>query len=176
MGSGLRLTHDSAASKRMALIRIGLVSDTHGLLRPEALAFLRGCDHIVHGGDIGDAAILEALAQLAPLTVVRGNNDQGDWASGLPESALLKIGGISLYALHDLAQLAIEAAEAGLRVVVSGHSHQAKIEERGGVLFVNPGSAGPRRFKLPVTLAELLVDDGAVSARIVELALRKTGQ
>lgn len=153
----------------MALFRIGLVSDTHGLLRPEALAFLHGCDHIVHGGDIGNAAILEALARLAPLTAVRGNNDKGDWAGALPETAVLKAGGIRLYALHNLAQLAIDPASAGIRVVVSGHSHQPKIEERGGVLFVNPGSAGPRRFKLPVTVAELVVDDGAVSARIVEL-------
>ena len=153
----------------MALFRIGLVSDTHGLLRPEALAFLHGCDHIVHGGDIGNAAILEALARLAPLTAVRGNNDKGDWAGALPDTAVLKAGGIRLYALHNLAQLAIDPASAGIRVVVSGHSHQPKIEERGGVLFVNPGSAGPRRFKLPVTVAELVVDDGAVSARIVEL-------
>ena len=100
---------------------------------------------------------------------MRGNNDKGDWAGALPETAVLKAGGIRLYALHNLAQLAIDPASAGIRVVVSGHSHQPKIEERGGVLFVNPGSAGPRRFKLPVTVAELVVDDGAVSARIVEL-------
>jgi uncharacterized protein len=159
----------------MALRRIGLVSDTHGLLRPEALAALQGCEHIVHGGDIGNAGILQALARLAPVTAVRGNNDSGEWARGLPENALLQVGGIRIYVLHDLAQLALDPAAAAVRVVVSGHSHKPKIEERGGVLFVNPGSAGPRRFTLPVTLAELVIEGGAVSARVVELALRKTG-
>ncbi len=158
----------------MALCRIGLVSDTHGLLRPEALAFLQGCDHIIHGGDIGNAGILAALARLAPLTVVRGNNDKGDWAVGLPETAVLEAGGVKIHVLHDLAQLATDPAAAGMRVVVSGHSHQPKIWEQDGVLFVNPGSAGPRRFRLPVSVAELVVNDGAVSARIVELVLQQT--
>ncbi|MDB5928354.1 MAG: phosphodiesterase [Polaromonas sp.] len=154
----------------MAALRIGLISDTHGLLRPEALAFLAGCDRIVHAGDIGSAAILDMLAGIAPLTVVRGNNDTADWAARLPDTALLQAGGISIYALHDLAQLAIDPASRGLRVVVSGHSHKPRIEERHGVLFVNPGSAGPRRFSLPVSAAELLVDEkGAVSARTVAL-------
>jgi hypothetical protein len=155
----------------MAALRIGLISDTHGLLRPEALSFLAGCDQIVHAGDIGSAAILDTLAGIAPLTAVRGNNDTAGWAAGLPDTALLQAGGILLYALHDLAQLAIDPASRGLRVVVSGHSHKPKIEARHGVLFVNPGSAGPRRFSLPVSAAELLVDEeGAVSARTVELA------
>jgi putative phosphoesterase len=149
--------------------RIGLISDTHGLLRPEALAFLRGCEHIVHGGDIGDAQILEALAAIAPLTAVRGNNDRGPWAEAVPETALVELGGLRLYAIHDLAQLDIDPVAAGVRVVVSGHSHRPRAEERGGVLYLNPGSAGPRRFKLPISAAELLIDDGAPTSRIVEL-------
>ncbi len=151
------------------MIRVGLISDTHGLLRPEAVAALQGCDFIVHGGDIGNAGILEALAAIAPLTVVRGNNDREPWADGIAETEFLKVGGVVIYAIHDLSQIDIEPAGTGVRVVVSGHSHQPKIEERGGVLYVNPGSAGPRRFKLPIAVAELIVDGNAVSARIVEL-------
>ena len=150
------------------MTRVGLISDTHGLLRPEAVAALQGSDFIVHGGDIGDAGILEALAAIAPLTVVRGNNDREPWAERIPETALLNAGGVLVHATHDLSRLA--AAPAGVRVVVSGHSHKPKIEERGGVLYVNPGSAGPRRFKLPIAVAELIVMDDAVTARIVELA------
>jgi putative phosphoesterase len=149
--------------------RIGLISDTHGLLRPEATAFLQGCDFIVHGGDIGSAGILEALAAIAPLTVVRGNNDREPWADGIAETEFLKVGGVVIHAIHDLSQIDIDPAGAGVRVVVSGHSHKPKIEERDGVLYVNPGSAGPRRFKLPIAVAELIVDGNAVSARIVEL-------
>ncbi|MGJ7527889.1 metallophosphoesterase family protein [Variovorax sp. GB1P17] len=151
--------------------RVCLISDTHGLLRPEALVFLQGSDFIVHGGDIGNAGILEALAAIAPLTVVRGNNDREPWADGIAESEFLKVDGVCVYAIHDLAQLDIDPAAAGVRVVVSGHSHKPKIEERGGVLYVNPGSAGPRRFKLPIAVAELLIDGDAVTARIVELAI-----
>ena len=152
------------------MIRVGLISDTHGLLRPEAVAALQGSDFIVHGGDIGDAGILEALAAIAPLTVVRGNNDREPWADGIAEWEFLKVGGVVIYAIHDLSQIDIDPAGAGVRVVVSGHSHKPKIEERDGVLYVNPGSAGPRRFKLPIAVAELIVDGNAVSARIVELA------
>jgi putative phosphoesterase len=152
--------------------RIGLISDTHGLLRPEALAFLRGCDHIVHGGDIGEAGILEALAAIAPLTAVRGNNDRAAWAEAVPETALVELGGMRLYAIHDLAKLDIDPAVAGVRVVVSGHSHRPLAQERGGVLYINPGSAGPRRFKLPISAAELRIDAGAVTPRIVELVTR----
>ena len=153
------------------MIRVGLISDTHGLLRPQAVAALQGSDFIVHGGDIGDAGILDALAAIAPLTVVRGNNDREAWAEAIPETAFLKVGDVHVYAIHDLSQIDIDLAGAGVRVVISGHSHQPKVEERNGVLYVNPGSAGPRRFKLPIAVAELIVDGDTVSARIVELPL-----
>lgn len=153
----------------MTRLRIGLVSDTHGLLRPEALAFLAGSDHIVHGGDIGGPEILERLAQLAPLTVVRGNNDTAAWAGALPETATLELGGVRLLAIHDLKALLLDPHAAGVRVVVSGHSHKPACNERDGVLYVNPGSAGKRRFSLPISAAELLVDDRRVEARLVTL-------
>ncbi|MEO7325920.1 MAG: metallophosphoesterase family protein [Dokdonella sp.] len=152
------------------MIRVGLISDTHGLLRPEALAFLRGCDHIVHAGDIGHPDILDALAALAPLTSVRGNNDHGPWAESLAETQLIAFGEVSIYVIHDLSQLDIEPVAGGVRVVVSGHSHKPSIDERGGVLFVNPGSAGRRRFRLPIALAELEIVGSSVSARVIELA------
>lgn len=151
------------------MIRVGLISDTHGLLRPQALAFLRGADFIVHAGDIGSAAIVRELEAIAPVTAVRGNNDRGDWALSIAETELLKVGELYLYALHDVAQLDIDPAAAGVRVVVCGHSHVPAVEWRGDVLFVNPGSAGPRRFRLPVAAGELLVDGPRVSARTVEL-------
>jgi len=152
--------------------RIGLISDTHGLLRPEALVFLRGCDHVVHGGDIGEQRILEKLAAIAPVTAVRGNNDTAMWAQDVPETALVDLGGVRLYAIHDLARLTIDPVAAGVRVVVSGHSHRPLAQERDGVLYINPGSAGPRRFKLPISAAELLLDGDAVTPRIVELLAR----
>ncbi|MEO5627085.1 MAG: metallophosphoesterase family protein [Dokdonella sp.] len=152
------------------MIRVGLISDTHGLLRPDALAFLRGCDYIIHAGDIGRPDILEALAVLAPVTAVRGNNDHGPWAERLQEAESLMFGGVSIHVIHDLSQLDIEPVAAGVRVVVSGHSHKPSIDERGGVLFVNPGSAGPRRFTLPIAVAQLEIVGGSVSARVVELA------
>lgn len=151
-------------------MRIGLISDTHGLLRPEALAFLAGSDHIVHGGDIGNPEILERLAAIAPLTVVRGNNDTAAWARTIPETARLAVGGVSILVIHDLKELADDPAADGVRVVVSGHSHKPACAERGGVLYVNPGSAGRRRFTLPIAAGELLVEDGRVDARLVTLA------
>lgn len=154
------------------MLRIGVISDTHGLLRAEALGFLAGSDFIVHGGDIGNAAILAALAALAPLTVVRGNNDKGDWAAGVPASAMLDAGGVGIYALHDIADLDAATLPADVQVVVTGHSHRPLAEQRGAVLYLNPGSAGPRRFSLPITAAELLVDAGRVKANIVELIPR----
>jgi putative phosphoesterase len=151
-------------------LRVGLISDTHGLLRPEALDFLAGADHIVHGGDIGGPEILERLARIAPLTVVRGNNDTAAWAGIIPETARLDLGAVGIYAIHDLKQLDIDPAAARVRVVVSGHSHKPGCSERGGVLYVNPGSAGRRRFSLPIAAGELLIDDGKVEVNLVTLA------
>lgn len=150
-------------------VRVGLISDTHGLLRPEALDFLAGCGHIVHGGDIGNPGILDRLAELAPLTVVRGNNDRDAWARTIPVSARLDVGGIALYAIHDLKELDIDPVAAGVRVVVSGHSHRPSQVERKGVLYVNPGSAGRRRFSLPISAAELVIEGDNVRVRIVTL-------
>jgi putative phosphoesterase len=157
------------------MFRVGLISDTHGLLRPDARAFLQGSDYIVHGGDIGDPGILDELAAVAPVTAVRGNNDRGSWAQRLRETEILQVGEVFIYAIHDLALLDIEPSAAGVSVIVSGHSHRPLVEERGGVLYVNPGSSGPRRFKLPVAVGELIVNGDSVSARIVELVGTGTG-
>lgn len=151
-----------------AELRIGLIADTHGLLRPQALDFLQGCDRILHAGDIGGAELLQQLAAIAPLVAVRGNNDKGDWARALPATELLQLGGAWIYLLHDLAELDLDPAAAGVQVVVSGHTHQPRVHEAGGVLYVNPGSAGPRRFKLPVSVGELRIVEGRVEARLVE--------
>ena len=155
------------------MIRIGLISDTHGLLRPEALAALRGSDFIVHAGDIGED-ILEPLATIAPVTAVRGNNDRAPWAQAIHETETLRFGEVTLHVLHDLSDLAIDPRAAGVDVVVSGHSHKPKVERRGGVLFVNPGSAGPVRFRLPVSIGLLQIAGHAVTARIVELESLRT--
>lgn len=151
------------------MLRIGVVSDTHGLLRPEAMVFLQGSDHIVHGGDVCNQETLQRLALIAPVTAVRGNNDKGAWAENLAETEFIRVGEIFIYAIHDLGQLDIEPIAAGVQVVVSGHTHKPLIEEREGVLYVNPGSSGPRRFKLPISVAEIIVSGTTVSARIVEL-------
>jgi len=150
------------------MIRIGLISDTHGLLRPAALDVLRGSDFIVHAGDIGEG-VLETLSTIAPVSAVRGNNDRGLWAQRLAETLRLRFGEVTLHVLHDLADLDIDPQAAGVDVVVTGHSHRPKIERRAGVLYVNPGSAGPVRFALPVSVALLQVTGKDVSARIVEL-------
>jgi hypothetical protein len=159
----------NASARRTAPLRVGLISDTHDLLRPEALAFLAGSDRIVHGGDVCRPEVLEALAAIAPVVAVRGNNDRGAWAARLRESELVEVGGVWLYAIHDLAQIDIDPAAAGVAVVVSGHSHRPLVERRDGVLFVNPGSAGPRRFSLPISVGELTIVDGAASARTMTL-------
>lgn len=151
------------------MARIGVISDTHGLLRPEAIAALRGCDRIVHGGDIGDRALLDALAELAPVTAVRGNNDTAAWAASLPEALRLACEGVTLYVLHDAKQLRIDPRAENVDVVVSGHSHRPAIATRDGVLHVNPGSAGPRRFRLPVTLAILDIVEARATAHLVPL-------
>ena len=152
------------------MITVGLISDTHGLVRPQATAFLRGCDRIIHAGDITNAAVLDELESIAPLTVVRGNNDRGAWAERLSATELIQIDAVRIYVIHDLAELDRDPQAAGIRVVVSGHSHKPSIDDRDGVLYVNPGSAGPRRFKLPIAVAELKVAGSSVSARIVELS------
>jgi uncharacterized protein len=150
------------------MIRIGVISDTHGLLRPEVVSFLCGCDRIVHAGDVCEQRVLDELRALAPLTAVRGNNDRDAWADALQESAQFRTGNLLIHVIHDLAQLAIDPVDAGVQVVISGHSHLPSIERRGSVLFVNPGSAGPRRFRLPIAAAELIVRGADVTARIVE--------
>lgn len=151
------------------VLRIGLISDTHGLLRPEAMEALRGSDVILHAGDIGDAAILDALAGIAPVHAVRGNNDRDAWAMRIPGTLDLEFAGVRLHMLHDLKTLAIDPKSAGIGVVVAGHSHRPAIDEREGVLYVNPGSAGRRRFSLPVSVGELCIADGRAQARIVTL-------
>ncbi len=151
------------------MLAIGVISDTHGLLRPEALAALRGSQQIIHAGDIGEAKILDQLSAIAPVTAIRGNVDKQAWARKLPETQVLEVAGISIYILHDLAQLDLKPEAAGFRVVVSGHSHAPKHEVRNGVLYFNPGSAGPRRFRLPVTVGRLVIDGEEVRAEIIPL-------
>jgi len=140
------------------------------LLRPEALVALRGCKHIVHAGDIGDPEILKKLSALAPVTAIRGNVDKAPWARRMPDTEVLEIGGVSIYVLHDLGQLDLKPEAAGFQVVIYGHSHVPKFETRAGVLYFNPGSAGPRRFKLPITVGRLKVAAGKVEGEIIEIA------
>jgi putative phosphoesterase len=148
---------------------VGVISDTHGLVRPEALAALAGVARIVHAGDIGAPDVLEALGRIAPVTAVRGNNDRERWAADIPETDVLQIGDVSLYVLHDLHELDLDPRAAGFAAVIAGHSHQPRMEERDGVLYLNPGSAGPRRFKLPISLARLTVTDKHLQAELVTL-------
>ncbi len=150
-------------------MKIGLIADTHGLLRPQALAALQGVDQLIHAGDIGGPQILAELERIAPLSVVRGNNDGDAWADGIPEHLTLRFGAISLYVLHDLKQLAIDPKAEGIDVVIAGHSHKPLHEQREGVLYLNPGSAGPRRFKLPIGVAVLHIDGDKVRAELVTL-------
>ena len=152
-------------------MKIGLISDTHGLVRPEALQALAGVDHIIHAGDVGAPEILEKLANLAPLTAIGGNVDKGAWARTLAENEVIEIVGISIYVVHDLAQLELKPEAAGFQVVISGHSHIPKQEMRNGVLYFNPGSAGPRRFKLPVTVGRLIVERGSVRGEIIPISV-----
>jgi uncharacterized protein len=147
-------------------VRIGLISDTHGLLRPEAVQALAGVEHIIHAGDIGAAEIIESLRNIAPVDAVRGNNDKGPWAEEFPPWLALELAGIGIHVVHDVKELDVDPAAAGFRVVIAGHSHKPQVTERDGVLFVNPGSAGPRRFSLPVTIGYLTVGKGSASAEI----------
>ncbi len=148
---------------------IGVISDTHGLLRPEACQQLAGVDHIVHCGDIGRPEVIAALRELAPTTAIRGNIDTGRWAARYPRTARLTLGGRSIYVLHNLNDLDLDPVAAGIDVVVSGHSHRPKIETVGGVLYLNPGSAGPRRFTLPIALATLELAGDALRPRLYHL-------
>jgi len=150
-------------------VRIGVIADTHGLLRPEAIAALRGSDFIIHAGDIDEPVILENLSALAPVTAVRGNVDRGPWAKKLPTSAVLEVGGVSIYVIHNLLELDLKPEAAGFSAVISGHTHVPKQENKNGVLYFNPGSAGPRRFQLPVGVGRLAVHDAKVSGEFVEL-------
>lgn len=150
---------------------IGVISDTHGLLRPQAVAALHGSDLIVHAGDVGHPAVLDALRSLAPVVAVRGNNDYGAWAESLSATEVVDLAGCSLYVLHDLAELDLDPKAAGFHAVIAGHSHEPALERRGGVLYLNPGSAGPRRFALPVALARLRFHAAGIEAEIVELAV-----
>lgn len=152
---------------------IGVISDTHGLLRPEAVEALRGSDHIIHAGDVGSPDVLDELSAIACVTAVRGNVDKGKLASKLPETAVLELGGVSIYVLHDQSQLDLKPKAAGFSAVASGHSHVPKQEMRNGVLYFNPGSAGPRRFKLPVSVGKLVVESGTVRGELLELAVSR---
>jgi uncharacterized protein len=156
---------------RETLVTLGIISDTHGLLRSEAVEALRGSGRILHAGDVGDAGILEKLAHIAPVTAIRGNVDTDAWVAALPATEVVEIAGMSIYMLHDIARIDLKPEAAGFRVVIYGHSHRPKIEERNGVLFFNPGSAGPRRFSLPVSVGRLMISAQKVHAELVELKI-----
>lgn len=151
--------------------RIGLIADTHGLMRPEALAALGGVDLVLHAGDIGKPEVLQALKAVAPVIAIKGNNDSGAWAKPLPEARLVKAGGLRLYMIHNVKELDFDPAARKIDVVISGHSHNPSVATRGGVLFINPGSAGPRRFKLPVAVGILRAAGVKAAAKIVALDL-----
>jgi hypothetical protein len=151
---------------------IGVISDTHGLLRPEAVAALQGSQRIIHAGDIGDPAILGRLSEIAPVTAVRGNVDHGAWAKDIPETEMLEVDGVSIYMLHILEKLDLQPKAAGISAVIYGHSHVPKQEMKDGVLYFNPGSAGPKRFQLPVTIGKLTVHDGKIRSEHIQLLHR----
>ncbi len=148
---------------------IGVISDTHGLLRPEAVAALQGSDRIIHAGDIGDPAILSKLAEIAPVTAVRGNVDRAAWAKNLPLTNVLEVEGVSIYILHNLDDLDLKPEAAGFAAMIYGHSHVPKQETKAGVLYFNPGSAGPKRFQLPVSMGKLIIENGRIESQIAHL-------
>lgn len=168
MGSS-RPAEDSDPNIRRDAWLVGVISDTHGLLRPEAVAALQGSDYIIHAGDVGDPGILLELASIAPLTAVRGNVDRESWARELPESNVLQVGSIAIYVLHDVRRLDLDAAAGRFSAVVFGHSHRPSQEYRNGVLFFNPGAAGPRRFSLPITLGRVRISSVRLSTEIISL-------
>ncbi len=150
-------------------MNIGVISDTHGLLRPEAVEALQGSQHIIHAGDVGDAVILRELEKIAPVTAVRGNVDHGNWAKTLPETTILEVEGVSIYVLHILDRLDLKPEAAGFAAVIYGHSHVPKQETKNGVLYFNPGSAGPMRFSLPLSVGRLILENGKLKGEIIEL-------
>ncbi|MGA7684630.1 MAG: metallophosphoesterase family protein [Terriglobales bacterium] len=152
---------------------LGLISDTHGLLRPEAQTALQGVDQILHAGDVGDPEILTALKKIAPVTAIRGNVDTQPWARTLSETDFIEVEGATIYMLHDLSHLDLKPKAAQIGAVVYGHSHQPKIEEKNGVLYINPGSAGPKRFNLPITVGKLEIKKGKLKAEIIELPVTR---
>jgi len=161
-----------ARSERKSDIHvIGLISDTHGLIRPEALEALKGVELIIHAGDIGKPEVIAALKSIAPVLAIKGNNDIGNWARPLPDTKLVKSGDTQLYVIHNVKDLDCDPVARGYQAVVSGHSHKPSVATRDGVLFVNPGSAGPRRFKLPIAVGKLFIEHNRVSAEIIELAV-----
>lgn len=153
----------------MNIHRIGVISDTHGLLRPEAIEALRGSEAIIHAGDVGDAAILEELKKIAPVTAIRGNIDTEPWAKTLPQTNVLELSKNSIYVIHNVKDLDLNPRAAGFSAVIFGHTHQPLIESKDGVLFFNPGSAGPRRFKLPISVGRLTLKSGLLHAEVIEL-------
>jgi len=165
----------TGTSQAMAKVvkRIGVISDTHGLLRKEAVEALRGSELIIHAGDVGKPKILEELRKIAPVVAVRGNVDTEPWALALPETAVAEAGAVLIYVLHDVKALDLNPAAAGFRIVVSGHSHKSGKTQSGGVLYINPGSAGPRRFQLPVTVARLNLGEQPWKVEFVELEVRR---
>jgi putative phosphoesterase len=161
----------SRSSPGVAEHRLGVISDTHGLVRPVALEALVGVELIIHAGDIGKPEVLQALQAIAPVVAVRGNNDKGRWADRLPDTEVVEVDKVLLYVLHDVNRLDLDPAAAGFHVVISGHSHQPSIVKRQGVLFLNPGSAGPRRFTLPISMAWLSIRGDSIEARFIDLAV-----
>jgi uncharacterized protein len=151
------------------MLLVGVISDTHGLLRPQALTALAGSHLIIHAGDVGKPDILPALNAIAPVYGVRGNVDNGEWVQKLPKTEVVEVGGLFLYVLHDLSELDLDPAAAGFAAVISGHSHRPSLEHHHGVLYLNPGSAGPRRFQLPITVAQLRINGVSLEANIIEL-------
>lgn len=151
-------------------MRIGIISDTHGLLRPQVATLFAGVERIIHAGDIGNAEVVTELEKIAPVVAVRGNNDKGDWASAIPNDAVVTLGSRHLYVLHNVAELDLEPTAAGFDVIVSGHSHKPRAETINGVLYLNPGSAGPRRFTLPIALAVLEVTAGVIRPHIHQIS------
>ena len=156
-------------------MKVGVISDTHGLLRPEALDLLRGSEHIIHAGDIGAAEIITKLEQIAPVTAIRGNIDVQPWARRFPESEVLELGGLHIYIIHDVKALDLNPKAAGFAAVISGHSHMPAQETKNGVLYFNPGSAGPKRFELPISVGRLEISNGRISSEILDIWFQRGG-